>query len=363
MAIVQVNPDGKAPKGLKSGDIVKTAGGNYRITSVNADGSYKSEKAPSGGSSSSGSGSSGSSSGSSSSKSSSGSSGSSYVPSYTEILNNYFKGDPQSYANEITSKGQGNLSHPDQAAAFMKAYPQYFSNQTNQPSQQTQQQPVQQQQPQQTNANNWPYYEQLLLGILNQPSAYTPPSANEMKSQASEYATLQVDPVLSSITDMIQKATTGYGKAKTETEAAYSGVPERTQAMLGEARNYALENAIARGMGRSGVVNWETEKRTTPVIQWSQEKEGEKAAKLAGLAEELAAAEASANRMMTDTEARRGTLESQRLSELEQMSRAMEQQAQQQKWQQAMGIANMALQDKSIDQTMLTQLLSQFMYG
>jgi len=230
--------------------------------------------------------------------------------------------------------------------------------------QQSPQQPLNQSQsPQQTNANNWPYYEQLLLGLLNQPSAYTPPSKDDMLAQAKQYAGLQVDPVLSSITDMIQKAITSSSKGKAEIEAAYSGIPAKTQAMLGEARNYALENAISRGMGRSGVVNWETEKRTTPIIQWSQEKEGEKAAKLSGLAEELASAEASANRMRTDTESRRGTLEATKLSELEQMSRAMEQQAQAQKYQQAMGIANMALQDKSIDQRMLTQLLSQFMYG
>ncbi len=39
---VQVGSDGKAPKGLNVGDVVKTAGGNYTITTVNKDGSYKS---------------------------------------------------------------------------------------------------------------------------------------------------------------------------------------------------------------------------------------------------------------------------------------------------------------------------------
>ena len=40
---VQVNPDGKAPAGLSVGDKVVTAGGTYKITGVNSDGSYKSE--------------------------------------------------------------------------------------------------------------------------------------------------------------------------------------------------------------------------------------------------------------------------------------------------------------------------------
>lgn len=53
---VKAGADGKAPKGLSTGTVVSTNGGNYRITGVNSDGSYKSEKVTSsgGGSSSSG---------------------------------------------------------------------------------------------------------------------------------------------------------------------------------------------------------------------------------------------------------------------------------------------------------------------
>lgn len=44
MATVKVKQDGKAPSGLKTGDSVVTGGGTYRITGVNSDGTYKSEK-------------------------------------------------------------------------------------------------------------------------------------------------------------------------------------------------------------------------------------------------------------------------------------------------------------------------------
>ena len=40
--VVQANSDGKAPKGLSAGTLVTTNGGNYLITDVNSDGSYKS---------------------------------------------------------------------------------------------------------------------------------------------------------------------------------------------------------------------------------------------------------------------------------------------------------------------------------
>lgn len=44
MALYRANPDGRAPAGLSAGDEVLTNGGTYRITAVNADGSYQSVK-------------------------------------------------------------------------------------------------------------------------------------------------------------------------------------------------------------------------------------------------------------------------------------------------------------------------------
>lgn len=42
--VVSAGADGKAPSGLSAGTIVSTAGGNYKITKVNSDGSYQSTK-------------------------------------------------------------------------------------------------------------------------------------------------------------------------------------------------------------------------------------------------------------------------------------------------------------------------------
>ena len=44
MAVYRVQDDGKAQSGLKAGDQVVTGGGTYKITGVNADGSYQSTK-------------------------------------------------------------------------------------------------------------------------------------------------------------------------------------------------------------------------------------------------------------------------------------------------------------------------------
>ena len=98
--------------------------------------------------------------------------------------------------------------------------------------------------------------------------------------------------------------------------AAYAGIPAQTDRMLADARNYALESAIARGGGRSGVVNWETEKRTTPIMQQAQQYEAEKAAKLAGVTDWLANAITQGEQRQLDLEGRRGDLTQQYIQDL-----------------------------------------------
>ena len=43
MGVYRVEAGGRAPAGLSAGDEVVTGGGTYRITGVNADGSYQSQ--------------------------------------------------------------------------------------------------------------------------------------------------------------------------------------------------------------------------------------------------------------------------------------------------------------------------------
>ena len=43
MSVYRVEAGGRAPAGLSAGDEVVTGGGTYRITGVNADGSYQSQ--------------------------------------------------------------------------------------------------------------------------------------------------------------------------------------------------------------------------------------------------------------------------------------------------------------------------------
>lgn len=227
---------------------------------------------------------------------------------------------------------------------------------------QTVQQPVNQPRIQQTMQNSFPY-EQMLRDLLSQPSSYKAPSESELLSQARQYATLQVDPLLSAIQSSLAKTQSDYESQRQAIEAAYSGVPARTQSLLEEARQAALASAVARGMGRSGVPDWLTAKLSTPIMQQATESDQEKAAKLAAAANALATAQSEAGRQRQATEERRGTLESARLAELRQqaLQHALSQQST--TWGQALGLANLAQGSNTAQQQLINQLIPLLLYG
>lgn len=190
-------------------------------------------------------------------------------------------------------------------------------------------------------------YESLMRDITSKlPQPYTTGNIDELSKQ---YARLQVDPARQEI----QRRLAGYDvdaeSQRRSTESAYAGVPAQTQRMLDEARRYALESSVARGAGRSGVVNWETEKRTTPVIQRGVELEGEKAAKLADIASRLALAKQQGQGQLTDLATREGELTSQQAQALRALDYANSTGNWQQAFSAAQSLANMAQQAQQFE--------------
>lgn len=192
---------------------------------------------------------------------------------------------------------------------------------------------------------------------------FTPPTEAEMQGWAKAYADTSVNPLISAIQAALNKQLTSQETAKADVEAAYAGLPEKYQSQLNEARNYALENAIARGMGRSGVVNWETEKRTTPIMQEQAQAEREKAAKLASIANAIAAAESSAAEQTQSAEAQRAALEAAKMGELQQWAAAMANSSGQNAFNQALSLAGLYNQNQASNTNLLLQLLPLFLGG
>lgn len=160
-------------------------------------------------------------------------------------------------------------------------------------------------------------YEQSLRDLMAQMPRYQQPNQEELLQQAQQYADLQITPQQQALQRALEQAIANTEAQQKAVEAAYAGVPERTQQLLDEARRYALESAIARGAGRSGVVNWETEKRTTPIMTQAQEAEARKAAELANIAEQLGLIKSQTSEREQQLETLRGDLTRQYLQQLQ----------------------------------------------
>jgi hypothetical protein len=177
-------------------------------------------------------------------------------------------------------------------------------------------------------------YEKMLTDMLAQLSKYQMPSES--------------DPVLADITNRLGSAQTSAASQKGEVEAAYANLAALTDARLNEARKYAVENAIARGMGRSGVTDWLINEYSTPIMMEEQQAGREKVAKLTSIANELANTEAEIQRLRTQTEQRRGDLESQQFTALQQLAQQQIAEQQARDWQMAIDLANLGMDWQTI---------------
>lgn len=160
-----------------------------------------------------------------------------------------------------------------------------------------------------------------ILGKLGTSFNYTPLSDAEMMEQAKTYANLQLSPLLAALQSNYDMSKAAQEAAKLQIEAAYSGVGDTISQRLDEAERRAKQDAIARGMGRSGVVNWERAKLTEPILRQEAQAMQEKAAKMSGVDLQLAALADEYARRQNELQERLGLLESNRLAELQNLQR------------------------------------------
>jgi len=206
-------------------------------------------------------------------------------------------------------------------------------------------------------------YEQMLRDILAQPSAFNMPSDEDLLKQAQQYADLQINPYLSSLDTRWGQEQAAADTARKEVEAAYAGLEEKTNQALAQARQAALESAISRGAGRSGVVDWRTSQLEKPIYAGKQQAQAEQAAKLAAIANALSASQSDIGRQRSAYELQRGTLQSNQLAALKQQAIQQALAAQAQKWGQAYGLANLGLGANQFQQQSLMDMLNAYLYG
>lgn len=182
--------------------------------------------------------------------------------------------------------------------------------------------------------------DKLMKDIFGQAPTYTAPTQDEMQSQAKTWAETQISPLLAAIQNSVVDAQSAYDTGLSQVNAAYANVPEMINQYLAEAERLAQNDAISRNMSRSGVLDWSREERQKPILAQAAQTEAEKAAKVAELANALVAAKNKASNLTTEAEARQGTLEATRLSDLEDLARQLAAQQYMARWGQVVDIAN-----------------------
>lgn len=206
-------------------------------------------------------------------------------------------------------------------------------------------------------------YESLLRDLLAKTPTYTPRSRDELRSIAESRADQQLNSLLSAIASRRAQEEAKYNSGKSEIEAAYATLPQQIQARLDEARRSALESAIARGMGRSGVVDWQTEKLSSPIMQEEARANAEKAAKLGTLANSYNALISDLARQEQEISGRRGSLVDNLLEQLWLQEQGLGRQSSQDVWSQALSLANLANSADQFQQSNLNNIIQQLLYG
>jgi hypothetical protein len=165
-------------------------------------------------------------------------------------------------------------------------------------------------------------YEQLLRDQLANMPSYTPPSDSDLTTQAQQWAQLQVQPQQNAVQRALEQAQQAYAAQKSDIQAAYGGLDQQTQTMLQELGRQAQENAISRGGGQSGLVEWLKKQYQTPVLDQYATARAQEASSLSNLANQEALTEQQYSTQQQQLAQQLGTMQAERLAELRDLSHA-----------------------------------------
>ena len=146
--------------------------------------------------------------------------------------------------------------------------------------------------------------------------AYDPAKA---LGQAQTYAGLQIDPQVTALTQRLQQAMADAQAQEGRIGAAYSGRTEELGKQKELDKQRALELSIARGAGRSGVVDW-SNAQITGAYAGQMGRLGEmQAAEISAVANQLGLTQRQAYDLMSQLEAQRGQLTAAELGRLDEV--------------------------------------------
>ena len=257
------------------------------------------------------------------------------TPQFTSPSNQYSltNTDPSKYLAEQTKKNQGAVQSPMKAPAMpaMKTTTTQNTGSTfgntngplnNQPAVQTnpyQQQPT-------VNPYQQPLYNNIdmasLMAQYMPKSSYIPKTEEELLAEATQYANLEIDPQASALQKSLKAALLANENQRKDVDAAYATVGATANRLLDDAAKRATESAIARGGGRSGAVEHEREKLSSPIMEKVAQAEAQKSTDLSKIAANIANAQQTVADTQVELESRKGELVAQKLASLKEYEQA-----------------------------------------
>jgi len=195
-------------------------------------------------------------------------------------------------------------------------------------------------------------YQKSIEDILGSAPKYTPQSDSDIQSQASTYADVQINPQITALQKSLQTALSSLDNQANTVTANYAGIQEDADATMKEVEKDAVENAISRGGGRSGVVEWVKTENQKPVLSALMKAEAAKTADLNNIANNKTLAQTNYNAGIEALETQRGAITAAKIDALKQADYAM----QTQNWTALANVqlqlAQMAMQEDQFNQKM-----------
>lgn len=200
-------------------------------------------------------------------------------------------------------------------------------------------------------------YEELIRQYIGGQPSYTPRTDEELLALARQMAGLAVGPQRLAIQQQIEELQRQADMSRQRIEASYAGAEDALARALAIARQQATESAIARGGGRSGLVDYTTTKLQEPLMINYQQQQAQRAAALADIESALGLGQSQAAERLRQLAEQEGALTTQQLAALKDTDYARAQQAWQLGLQGALNLAGLAGQQNQYNMATAMNLL------
>jgi len=180
--------------------------------------------------------------------------------------------------------------------------------------------------------------------LLNYFPAYTQKTSDELAAQVANEAQLKYNAQLQALARSLEQQQLSAQNQTNTLNTAYATAQEQVDAQLQNAYDMALRNAIARGGGQSGAVEWMAQQNQEPILTAYAQAEAERANQLAQIASQQALTEKQYSGQVSDLATEQANWQLGRQDELSQQAMQNALAAWSQQFQAATGLSEFEFQ-------------------